>query len=358
MKASSIVIAGLIGLFSTINALGQGCIAVRHMSSVNPGATSADALKQRQGSKFQVTLGYRYLHSYKHFVGTQEQKQRVAEGTDVRNYTHWFDLGLNYQITRRLGVSVNLPYSYSDRSSLYEHYGNDVKSNPSHERFFTHSQGIGDLRLTANYWLINPAKLPKINALGGLGVKFPTGNSNYKDDFHKRDKDGKAYLLNKAVDQSLQLGDGGFGYSAEVQGYAQLRATTALYYNGFYLFSPKGVNATPLSVSDQFAARLGLSQSIRLVPGLALMLGGRLEGIPAIDAFGSSDGSRRPGYIVSVEPGVTYVSRRSAFSLSVPVAVVRNRIKSYSDRQDPTGQKHGDAAFADYFVSATVSRAF
>ena len=358
MKASSILITGLTGLFLTSNALGQGCIAVRHMSSVNSGATSADALKQRQSSRFQATLGYRYLHSFRHFVGTAEQKHRVAEGTDVRNYSHSLDLGLNYQVTPRIGVSVNLPYSYNDRSSLYEHYGNAIAVNPNQERFFTHSKGIGDLRIGANYWLINPAKLPKINALVGLGVKFPTGNSTYKDDFHKKDKDGQPYLLNKIVDQSMQLGDGGFGYNVEVQGYAQLRATTALYYNGFYLFSPKGINAAPLSVPDQFAARLGVSQSVRFVPGLAVMLGGRLEGIPAIDAFGSSDGSRRPGYIVSVEPGVTYVGHKSTFSLSVPVAVVRNRIKSYSDRQDPTGKKHGDAAFADYFVSATVSRAF
>lgn len=53
----------------------------------------------------------------------------------------------------------------------------------------------------------------------------------------------------------------------------------------------------------------------------------------------SREGSRRPGCIVSVEPGTTDGSRGSAFSLSVPVAVVRNRIKSYPDRQDSTGQE-------------------
>jgi hypothetical protein len=46
------------------------------------------------------------------------------------------------------------------------------------------------------------------------------------------------------------------------------------------------------------------------------------------------------------------------FSLTMPLAVVRNRIKSAYDLKDPAGLRQGDAAFADYFISATVSHRF
>ncbi|GAB4011369.1 hypothetical protein GCM10028808_24730 [Spirosoma migulaei] len=144
------------------------------------------------------------------------------------------------------------------------------------------------------------------------------------------------------------------------------------YANGFYLFNPRETNgvlrnptATSIdlvtgtfSVADQFAARIGLSQSIKAIPGLAVMLGGRVEGVPAIDAFGGSSGFRRPGYIVSVEPGLSYMRHKTSIAASVPVAIYRNRIKSYADRLDPLGVKQGDAAFADYLVSVSLSRWF
>ena len=41
---------------------------------------------------------------------------------------------------------------------------------------------------------------------------------------------------------------------------------------------------------------------------------------------------------------------------TVLVAMYRNRIKSYYGRQDPTDVRHGDAAFADYLISANISR--
>ena len=354
MKILYILITLVLTGVGSADLLAQGCIAVRPMAS----ASSLPQFRQQQHGNVLVTVNYRRLHSYKHFVGTDEQKQRVADGTNVINDQHSVDLGVTYQFSRRFSVSVNLPIAMNDRSSLYEHYGNDPKGNPQQLRFHTGSRGIGDARITANYWLFNPAKHLKQNLLVGLGLKLPTGNANAQDQFHRRNPDGSDYTITKAVDQSIQLGDGGVGVNVELQGYVQLRPATTLFYNGFYLFSPKDVNATPLSVPDQYAARIGLNQTLRVVPGLSVLLGGRLEGIPAYDAFGGSQGSRRPGYIVSVEPGLSYVRHAYAFSATVPVALIRNRIRSYQDIQDPAGLKHGDAAFADYFVSLTASRWF
>lgn len=368
----TLVLAAVGTIVTNASVWAQGCVAVRPMScAASMGAGSADFFKQRTGH-WQVSAGYRFFRSYKHFVGDQEQKQRVEQGTQVINIAHALDLGLTYLVNQRLSFSVNLPIQYYDRSSLYEHYGNSVAQNPDQKRFHTGSRGIGDLRISGNYWLVNPVKLPKANLAVGLGVKLPTGNYRATDSFHKLTKEGQDYTVTLPVDQSIQLGDGGVGVSLELQGYASLTKTLAAYGSGFYLFNPRETNgvvrnpaATSIdlvtgtfSVADQFAARVGLSQSLRFVPGLALMLGGRVEGVPAIDAIGGSSGFRRPGYIVSVEPGLTYMKHQTSLALTVPIAVYRNRTKSFADRLDPTGQKHGDAAFADYLVSFNVSRWF
>ncbi|MDJ1484503.1 hypothetical protein QNI16_28655 [Cytophagaceae bacterium YF14B1] len=359
-------------ILTNLNVFGQGCVAVRHMSCSAPAMSSSDLFKQNQYSKWQVSVGYRYLHSFRHFKGTEEQKERIANGTEVINDSHSFDIGLNYQFTNRLSFAVNLPVIINDRSSLYEHYGNSVTDNPSQSRFHTKSNGIGDMRLSVNYWVLNPDKHTKNNILFGVGVKLPTGNSNVKGDFHKLTKAGQDSIVNRAVDQSIQLGDGGVALNLEVQGYSQLASKTTLYYNGFYMFNFRETNKTlnrgtltgvdPIiayhSVADQYAARMGINQAFSFLEGFSVMLGGRVEGVPAHDVIGGSKGFRRPGYIVSGEPGIAYMNSKYSLTCTVPVALARNRIKSYYDLQDPTGKRHGDAAFADYFISVNVTRRF
>jgi len=69
---------------------------------------------------------------------------------------------------------------------------------------------------------------------------------------------------------------------------------------------------------------------------------------PVEDLIGDSDGFRRPGYAVSVEPGLSFSRGPHTFSVAVPVAAYRNRTRSVADRLVPG--RHGDAAFADYVV--------
>jgi len=82
--------------------------------------------------------------------------------------------------------------------------------------------------------------------------------------------------------------------------------------------------------------------------------GVRDECLPAKDLIGGSGGFRRPGYIISAEPGVTYNFKKAAVYAFVPIALVRNRTQSYPDQLSSkmTGTTvHGDAAFADYAVN-------
>lgn len=364
------ILYSLICLLLANEGFSQGCVAVRHMScTATNSLSSAEYFKQKNG-QWQVTTGYRYFRSFRHYKGDAEQHERLEQNTEVINLSHALDLGISYQPNARLSFAINLPIQYNDRSSLYEHYGNAVSTNPDQKRFHTYSKGIGDMRISATYWMLNPYKLPKFNFALGAGIKLPTGNPGVTGDFHKLNKEKQDYVINKPVDQSIQLGDGGVGYSLELQGYGQITKSLTAYFNGYYLFNPKETNnvlrspeATTIdlvtgyfSVADQFAGRIGLSQS--LGRGLSVMLGGRVEGVPSSDVFGGSKGFRRPGYIVSVEPGVAYMKGKFSAAVTVPYALYRNRIKSYSDKLDPLGVRHGDAAFADYSVSVNISRWF
>jgi hypothetical protein len=80
-----------------------------------------------------------------------------------------------------------------------------------------------------------------------------------------------------------------------------------------------------------------------------------MEGVPVTDWIGGSEGSRRPGYSISIEPGLIWTYHKWAATFTAPVAIERNRERSVSDIQ--TG-RHGDAAFADFIITSSVSYRF
>ena len=92
-----------------------------------------------------------------------------------------------------------------------------------------------------------------------------------------------------------------------------------------------------------------------MLRGLSFSFGGRMEGVPVRDAFGSSNGFRRPGYVISIEPGLMYAHGRYMLNVYGPWAMECNRKTSVPDYANHT---HGDAAFADYTVIAGLSRTF
>lgn len=352
----------------TFKMLAQGCIAVGHMScSAGTGTNSNSMMHPGQ---WQVSLGLRSFHSYKHFIGADYQPAREQANNNVINDTHSFDFGVTYSVTDRFSLSAFLPISLNSRSSMYEHYGNAIAGNPQQLRFSTKANGFGDIRIIANYWVFDPLKHMKGNMSVGLGVKLPTGNASVIDLIHRRKSDGTDYTLAKPVDQSMQLGDGGYALNLELQGYQQLFSRGSLYYNVFYLVNPRNTNETeqfasdrPItdlmvryhSVADQYAGRVGLSYALLPKYGIGATLGARVEGIPAYDLIGESDGFRRPGFIFSIEPGISYSTPKNTLYISLPIAMQRNRIKSASDWKNG---KHGDAAFADYLISATLTHRF
>ncbi len=359
MKISGYALV-FVSILISSNVDAQGCVAIRSQSCSGNYVTGNTQEAAMGTGQMVASLGYRHFKSFRHFRGTEEEANRVANGTEVINHFDGFDLGLTYGITDRLSGTLIIPFTINERSSKYEHYGNSTPDSIG-GRFHTQSSGLGDVRLSASYWLFDHTHRGNI-ALGAT-VKFPTGKSDVQDEFHKLDENGQEYLITQSVDQSIQLGDGGFGVGLEMQGFQGFLNNLSVYYSASYLSNPRNINSTLrranvdpenpysyYSCPDQYSARAGLlyAPTSKLLIGF----GGRIEGIPSSDLFGKSEGFRRPGYAISVEPGVSVVLQRFAFSLNVPIAISRNRTQNTLDKINGT---HGDAAFADYVVNATVT---
>ena len=339
-------------------ATAQGCVAIRHFS-----CSLGQELENNLLNKGDIQLGmnYRYFKSFRHFKGTEEEPDRVSNNTEVINYSHSWDFSLNYGLSDRLFAAITLPFVLNERSSLYEH--------GRQERNMTFSRGIGDIRLGAGYWLLDPVTNLNGNIAVGLGIKLPTGNYNASDIFYNVGPEGSPQV--RPVDQSIQPGDGGFGFTADFQFYRSFSDRFFVYGGGFYLFNPRETNGIRtfretlnpileneaiMSVTDQFAARSGLGYA--LSTNFSGSLGLRYEGIPVEDVLGKSGGFRRPGNVLSIDPGISYMKENFSINLNVPVALRRNRPQSVTDRQTEiaTGSpRNGDAAFADYLINLGIA---
>lgn len=394
----SFVLATLLSL-SFAKAFSQGCVAVRQMGGINPLTTSGYTLPK---GEFQIGTSYRYFHSFRHYVGTEEQTQRqntgggfdangVEKGNAVNIYSHSVDLNLSYAISNRFQINVSIPYVNNERSQVLA-----TKKDPTTGktlegiRYSVYAKGLGDIRFSANYWLFDPAKSLKGNLLVGMGVKLATGSYTATDNALALDPTTKQVITqNVVMDQAIQPGDGGVGISIEVQGFKQLYKGIYGFANGYYLFNPKESNGTfksapsvvkdqngnPTTLTgynvyaspDQYFGRIGFMGSVLRNRSLTLSLAGRFEGIPAYDAFGGQVAYRRPGYVVAIESGVSYRTGKHGISLFVPVNFIRNRIQSAADIASQNVQNtgitdeskrvhvQGDAAFADYSISVNYS---
>jgi hypothetical protein len=328
--------------------------------------------------QWQVGTNYRYFKSFRHFKGDEEQFDRFVKQNQVINYSNTVEFSASYGLNTRWQLNIGVPLSYTDRSSYYEH-GGQTPTFAGVRKTYT-SAGLGDARIGASRWLWNPASHTKRNLSLGAALKLPSGNWNAQDSFYNiLVNDAQTGLssrktLYRPVDQSMQLGDGGLGLILDMQGFWEVNEGLYIYGNAFYLFNPRGVNGTltnrsatvagkvytneyMCSVPDQYAARVGVLSQSRML-GLSFSWGARLEGIPVKDIIGESLGFRRPGYIVSAEPGVTYMKGKTTYNLNVPIAMYRMREQSVTDKQiqDASGiARNGDAAFADYLISFGVT---
>lgn len=377
----------VVAVVSINHADAQGCVAVRQMGGLS--LSPSDSYNLLKGN-FQAGVNYRYFHSWRHFVGTEEQHERQtsggghdANGKELGNavniYSHALDFNFSYGLSNRLQLNATIPWVNNERSQVLR----QTSPEPDTFRYSVFASGIGDFRIGLNYWVFDPEVAHGGNLMVGLGIKLPTGRFDDTDNqVPQSDGTKKDFIV---MDQALQPGDGGLGFSVELQTFRQLFNNVYAFANGYYLFNPRESNGayksaptvvkSPVDNStlgtltgyniyaspDQYFVRGGLMTNV--LNNLTLSLAARWEGIPAYDAFGGQVAYRRPGYVVSIEPGIAFRSGNHSFSLYVPKNIVRNRIQSAADIAnqnlqnsvitDPADKVHvqGDAAFADYSIS-------
>jgi len=335
-------------ILPTSSASAQGCVAAHANQRVMGQLITFDtpaAPGRFSIHNLTVVVGYRVFNSDKYFIGDEE----IPRAHATENHQNIFNIGLEYRLSPRWSLIADVPVYDGTRNQLYPPSG------------IFQVSGVGDVTIGAQSWILRPPSENGGNIAVNASLKIPsgidgaTGSALYK---------GK--IVKATADQSMQPGDGGWGFVLGAQAYKPLWRRANVYAQGLYLFNPRNTNPIPtfrsqpgqsiFSVADQYLFRTGVSQAVPKVRGLALSLGVRGEGVPVRDLIGDSDGFRRPGAIISLDPGVIYNFHRTIISVNGPWALYRNRPPSVPEIQNNT--KNGDAFFADYTVIATISRHF
>jgi hypothetical protein len=350
-KLSLAVLTCFASLLTAGRALAQGCVAAHTNQRVLTELLTTD--DGRPNSLFSihnltVNIGYRVFSSNKYFQGSDE----IARPTAVRNHQNIFDVGVEYRLSPRWSFIADVPVFDGSRNQIYPPTG------------VFRVAGIGDTLVGAQSWIFRPPTENDGNIAVSAQLKLPTGLDNAT---------GLATLNGQTItataDQSLQPGDGGWGFVLGTQGYKRLWHTASAYGQASYLFNPEDTNnvrtfrtqpgQSVMSVTDQYLYRAGISQSvpkIQKLRGVAFSLGIRGEGVPVRDLLGDSNGFRRPGFILSLDPGLMIDIKRTTLSVNGPWALHRDRPPSVPEIQ--YNITNGDAFFADYTVIASLSHHF
>jgi len=280
-----------------------------------------------EAGEWQVGVAVRHLYADSWYVGTVQDEASAPFGQPLYLDINSLDFSVAYGITHRLGVTLTVPFSYGTHSRFYA----------DTSRHKVSAIGLGDLNVVATYWLVDPDKVPGGNVSVGLGVKSPTGYNRVEDDFfYPNDSTGR-----RVVDQSIQLGDGGWGVLLQALAYQRLSSRFSAYFLGSYLVSLRETTtvAAPLpgahlAVPDVYSARAGVAFGLAPSRGVSLSLGARMDGIPQGDLVGGRDlGFRRPGYSLYVDPTLGLRRGRGELTLSVPVLVHQDFQQSMLDEQ-------------------------
>jgi hypothetical protein len=342
------LIALATAMFTSSSVLAQGCVAAHSNQRTMDQLVKSDAGFGGGGFSLHnltVDIGYRVFNSNKYYIGDDQ----IARASAIENHQNIFDVGLEYRLSPRWSLIADVPVYNGTRNQLYPPAGVFQVS------------GLGDVTIGAQSWIFRPPTENGGNIAVSASLKIPTGIN---------DATGSALLKGQIIkataDPSMQPGDGGWGFVLGSQAYKSLWRHSDAYAQGQYLFNPENTNGVAsfrtqpgqsiISVTDQYLFRTGISQGVPRVRGLAFSIGVRGEGVPVRDLIGNSDGFRRPGAIISLDPGVMYNFRKTIISVNGPWALYRNRPPSVPELENNT--KNGDAFFADYTVIASISHHF
>jgi hypothetical protein len=342
-------VATLLG--SAQNAAAQGCLLTRNMAPV----LGAQLSPYLQPGEWQIGTNYRQFTADHQYQGTDLSAGVTRLGTQVISKMQYMDLNATYAVTTQWSVTAAAPIIL--RGSSNRALPATVAGSP---RFSHSTSGLGDIMVGGRYWFMDCDSNPTQNFALGIALKMPTGKSDATDMFPNA---LGLDVRERVVDQSIQLGDSGWGFGASAEAFKQF-GYVATFASGVYIFNPKGQNDTlsppallnPVgpeavaavqrfnTVSDSYLARAGVGVAVPKLTGLSATFAARIEGVPVNDLLGDTTGFRRPGNYVTIEPGAVFAYGRTTLFLSVPLRVYQNVKPSLGFVRDST--------FADHVVLA------
>ncbi|HZS98849.1 MAG TPA: hypothetical protein VFA40_18840 [Terriglobales bacterium] len=299
--------------------------------------------------EWQVDVAYRYLYTDQFYVGSEINDSAGPFGKGPSIKIHSWELTVNYGVTSRLSLALRFPFSAGSATRLFA-------DNNLHT---TAAAGLGDISAIGTVWLWNPTKHTKGNLALGFGVKTPSGDNAVIDRFFP----ASGPPTRAPVDQSIQLGDGGWGVILQTQAYRAISSRTSGYVNASYLLSAKEKTDVPspipggvLGVPDIYSVRVGVAYALLAERGLSMSLGPRIDGIPIRDLIGGGDNNfRRPGYSLFIDPGVTFNHGRNTFWINVPIRIHQDFKRSLADIEH---NRVGGGDLAKYLVFTGYSVRF
>jgi hypothetical protein len=339
----------------------QGCIPVRSINGFGQYNLTDNSFSQ---SAWQLNLTNRYFQSSRDFRETVDQKTPAQNKSENDTYT--FDISLSKMFVNGWSANIGLPITANTRTTSFEHGGLNT------QRRSTHSFGAGDLRFSVYKWLLKTVEKQKWNLQLGFGIKLPTGDYKYQDYFYRND----TTKILSAVNPGIQLGDGGTGLITELNTFYFINKTISLYGNFYYLISPREQNGTAYtfgkiptanqikagavecSVPDVYSYRAGAFINLKKI---SFSAGIRNEGSPVYDLVGGSNGLRRAGYNLSVEPGIIYKMKTTTIYFYAPVVIDRRIKQNVPDKKmtELTGVNTvGPGGSPDYVLMAGISIKF
>jgi hypothetical protein len=303
---------------------------------------------QLKAHEWQIDFAYRRLSADQWYVGNIVNEAAAPFGHTLYVNIQSVAVTANYGVNDRISTSLTFPFSYGTHSRYYQ-------DNVRHE---VQASGIGDVSMVGTYWFWDPKRLARGNVSLGVGFKSLSGDNAVSANWYN----ANGLVSQRPVDQSIQLGDGGWGLLLQTQMYRRVYKGMYAFGQGWYLITPKDTTnvispypTVPLSVPDIYSMRVGGASNVKGVRGLSANLGVRIDGIPVSDWVGGSNGFRRPGYSLYFDPGVTYVYGRHTFTFNIPVKVYQDFMRSNIDVQL---NRPGGGDLANYLILAQYSVRF
>jgi hypothetical protein len=278
-----------------------------------------------EATRWQADISYRRLRANEFFVGRDQHDELGPFGEPLDFKIHSFSISATYAVTDRYALSLNVPWSTGSVSRMYA----DGKSHTQS------ASGLGDIRLVGTRWIWDPVYIPRGNVALGLGLKAPTGTHNATDYNWIATGDSARTTL----DQSVQLGDGGWGIILKADGFRRIDERSFVYASGEYLATTKehtGVSSPRrpdqmVAVPDLYSVRAGASRVVSPKHGLTLSLGMRQDATTRADLLGGKDMSfRRPAMVGYIDPGLSLTSARGTFYVNTPIRAYQNFRQDYS----------------------------